>query len=174
MRRTRVSLCACAQSGPLTPSQLKKLAESTLGSGNLQVAVRLPEGELFEEWLAVHTVDFFNHLNILYGTITELCTARECPVMCAGPRFEYHWQDSTSVKYRRSTKLSAPEYVDCLLNWTQAQIDDATLFPVDSNDFPPNFVERVKAILRRLFRIYAHMYNHHFAQVCAMHIEGTS
>ena len=38
-------------------------------------------------------------------------------------------------------------------------------------EFPPNFVDRVKAILRRLFRIYAHLYNHHFAQICALHLE---
>lgn len=153
--------------------QLRRLAESTLGSGNLRVAVRLPEGEFFEEWLAVHTVDFFNHLNILYGTMTEFCTPRECPVMCAGPRFEYHWQDSSSSKYRRSTRLSAPGYIECLLNWTQAQIDDENLFPIAPGaPFPTNFVDRVKAILRRLFRIYAHIYNHHFAQVCALHLEG--
>lgn len=36
-------------------SQLKKLAESTLGSGNLSVAVRMPEGERLEEWIAVHS-----------------------------------------------------------------------------------------------------------------------
>ncbi|KAI3617919.1 hypothetical protein CBS9595_003828 [Malassezia furfur] len=152
--------------------QLKKLAESTLGSGNLSVAVRMPEGERLEEWIAVHTVDFFNHLNILYGTITEFCTQRECPVMCAGPRFEYHWQDSNSVKYRRSTRLSAPDYIDCLLNWTQAQIDDPALFPVTPEaPFPPNFVDRVKMILRRIFRVYAHIYNHHFAQICALRLE---
>ena len=132
----------------------------------------MPEGEQFEEWLAVHLVDFFNHLNILYGTMTEFCTQRECPVMCAGPRFEYHWQDSSSVKYRRSTRLSAPDYIDCLLNWTQAQIDDPALFPVSTDaSFPANFVDRVKAILRRLFRIYAHLYNHHFAQICALRLE---
>ncbi|WFD28744.1 Mitotic exit network component [Malassezia nana] len=152
--------------------QLKRLADSTLGSGNLRVAVQVPDGELLEEWLAVHTVDFFNHLNILYGTLTELCTPRECPVMCAGPRFEYHWQDPTSVKYRRSTRLSAPDYIECLLNWTQAQMDDEQLFPVQPGaQFPPQFVDRVKAILRRLFRIYAHVYHHHFAQVCAMRLE---
>ena len=143
-----------------------------MGSGNLRVAVRVPDGELLEEWLALHTGGFFYHLNILYGTLTEFCTSRECPVMCAGPRFEYHWQDSSSVKYRRSTRLSAPDYIECLLNWTQAQIDDETLFPTALDaSFPPNFVDRIKAMLRRLFRIYAHIYNHHFAQVCALRLE---
>lgn len=35
--------------------QLKKYAEATLGSGNLRLAVRLPEGEDINEWLAVNS-----------------------------------------------------------------------------------------------------------------------
>lgn len=31
-------------------------------------------------------VDFFNQINMLYGTITEFCTEASCPVMSAGPR----------------------------------------------------------------------------------------
>ena len=35
--------------------QLKKYAEATLGSGNLRLAVALPEGEDLNEWLAVNS-----------------------------------------------------------------------------------------------------------------------
>jgi MOB kinase activator 1 len=35
--------------------QLKKYAEATLGSGNLKLAVTLPEGEDINEWLAVNS-----------------------------------------------------------------------------------------------------------------------
>ncbi len=45
-----------------------------MGSGNLRVAVRVPDGELLEEWLALHTVDLFTNMNILYGPINEFCT----------------------------------------------------------------------------------------------------
>ncbi|PWZ00414.1 putative MOB1 protein [Testicularia cyperi] len=153
--------------------QLKRYAEATLGSGNLRLAVVLPEGEDLNEWLAVNTVDFFNHVNMLYGTITEFCTPTECPVMCAGPRFEYHWQDANSALYRRPTKMSAPEYVDCLMNWVQSQLDDEEVFPSRVGvPFPKNFSAVIKSILRRVFRIYAHIYNHHFAQVCALSIEA--
>ena len=31
-------------------------------------------------------VDFFNQINMLYGTITEFCTPESCPVMSAGPK----------------------------------------------------------------------------------------
>ncbi|KDE05458.1 mps one binder kinase activator-like 1B [Microbotryum lychnidis-dioicae p1A1 Lamole] len=151
--------------------QLKKYAEATLGSGNLRLAVVLPEGEDLNEWLAINTVDFFNQINMLYGTVTEFCTPQECPVMCAGPRYEYHWQDG--VNFKKPTKMSAPEYVDHLMNWTQAQLDDEAVFPSKIGvAFPKNFVATVKSIVRRLFRVYAHLYNHHFAQLCALSIEA--
>ena len=57
-------------------------------SGNLRLAVMLPEGEDLNEWVAVNTVDFFNQINMLYGTITEFCTEQSCPVMSAGPKYE--------------------------------------------------------------------------------------
>ena len=31
-------------------------------------------------------VDFFNQINMLYGTITDHCTTESCPVMSAGPK----------------------------------------------------------------------------------------
>ncbi|CEH18355.1 probable mob1 protein [Ceraceosorus bombacis] len=153
--------------------QLKRYAEATLGSGNLRQAVVLPEGEDLDEWLAVNTGDFFNHLNMLYGTITEFCTPHECPSMTAGPRYEYHWQDANSAAYKRPTRMSAPEYVDCLMTWTQNLLDDEEVFPSKLGvPFPGNFQATVKGILRRLFRVYAHIYNHHFAQICALSIEA--
>lgn len=36
--------------------QLKQFAEATLGSGSLKKAVKLPEGEDKDEWLAVNCV----------------------------------------------------------------------------------------------------------------------
>ncbi|KAF8320726.1 Mob1/phocein [Clavulina sp. PMI_390] len=152
--------------------QLRKYAEATLGSGNLRLAVVLPEGEDLNEWLAVHAVDFFNHLNMLYGTITEFCTPTECPVMSAGPRYEYLWEDG--VNYKRPTKMPAPEYIDNLMNWVQMQLDNEAIFPHKIGvPFPPKFREGViKTIARRLFRVYAHIYSHHFEQICALGIEA--
>lgn len=80
-----------------------RYADATLGSGNLRGAVVLPEGEDLNEWLAVNSpspllpctprltcsataVDFYNQINMLYGTVTEFCTPTECPVMSAGSR----------------------------------------------------------------------------------------
>lgn len=97
----------------------------------------------------------------------------QCPIMCAGPRFEYHWQDTQSQLYKKPTKMSAPDYVDCLMTWVQSQLDDESVFPSKIGvPFPSNFQSTIKSILRRLFRVYAHVYNHHFAQICALSIEG--
>ncbi|KAG6378791.1 Mob1/phocein [Boletus reticuloceps] len=151
--------------------QLRKYAEATLGSGNLRLAVQLPEGEDLNEWLAVHAVDFFNHLNMLYGTVTEFCTSQECPIMSAGPRYEYLWEDG--IKYKKPTKLPAPEYVDALMNWAQNILDDENVFPNKIGiPFPRNFRDTVRTIVRRLFRVYAHIYSNHFDQICALGIEG--
>ncbi|CAE6429817.1 unnamed protein product [Rhizoctonia solani] len=151
--------------------QLRKYAEATLGSGNLRLAVVLPDGEDLNEWLAVHTVDFFNHLNMLYGTVTEFCTPQQCPIMSAGPRYEYLWEDG--VTYKKPTKLSAPDYVDALMNWVQSLLDDEKVFPNKIGvPFPKNFQSTVKTIVRRLFRVYAHLYSHHFEQISALGIEA--
>lgn len=41
--------------------------------------------------------------------------------------YEYLWEDGT--KYKRPTKLPAPEYVDALMNWAQNLLDDEAVFP---------------------------------------------
>lgn len=81
-----------------------------MGSGSLRKAVKLPEGEDLNEWLAVNgerdaqtglntrcclkglltifflgilVVDFYNQINLLYGSITEFCSPQTCPEMKA-------------------------------------------------------------------------------------------
>ena len=71
-------------------------------SGNLRLAVMLPEGEDLNEWVAVNTVDFFNQINMLYGTITEFCTEQSCPVMSAGPKYEVTLNTNSSSSTQSS------------------------------------------------------------------------
>jgi hypothetical protein len=47
--------------------RLKKYAEATLGSGNLKLAVQLPEGEDLNEWLAVNSA-----CSVLFPPISAL------------------------------------------------------------------------------------------------------
>ena len=51
----------------------------------------LPPGDDPNDWVAVHVVDFFNRINLIYGTIVDFCTPVTCPAMSGGPKFEYLW-----------------------------------------------------------------------------------
>ncbi|KAF0306234.1 MOB kinase activator 1B [Amphibalanus amphitrite] len=151
--------------------ELMKHAAATLGSGNLRLAVQLPEGEDLNEWVAVNTVDFFNQINMLYGTIAEFCTEHTCPVMSAGPKYEYHWADGQTVK--KPIRCSAPKYIDFLMTWVQEQLDDESAFPSTIGvPFPKNFSQLAKTILKRLFRVYAHIYHQHFGEVVKLREEA--
>lgn len=156
-----------------TPTQdkLQQHLEKTLGSGDLHEAVKLPEGEDRDEWVAVNTVDFFNQINMLYGTLTEFCTAETCPCMSAGPKYEYLWADGVTVK--KPIKCTAPEYIDYLMTWIQAQLDDEVLFPSKMGvPFHKNFFKIVQTIQKRLFRVYAHIYHSHFETVVRLEEEA--
>jgi MOB kinase activator 1 len=49
------------------------------------------------------------------------------------------------------------------------QIDDPSVFPGQFGEpFPPNFMDVVRTIFKRLFRVYAHIYHSHFKQVCSL------
>lgn len=111
-------------------------------------------------------MDFFNQINMLYGTITEFCTEETCGIMSAGPKYEYHWADGLTVK--KPIKCSAPKYIDYLMTWVQDQLDDETLFPQDRRAVSKNFHSSAKTILKRLFRVYAHIYHQHFTEVVTL------
>jgi MOB kinase activator 1 len=72
-------------------------------------------------------VDFYNQINLLYGSITEFCSPQTCPEMKATDEFEYLWQDSENFK--RPTKMSAPEYIEHLMAWVQSNVDNEQMFP---------------------------------------------
>lgn len=150
---------------------LKQIVEMTLGSeGVLNQAVKLPRGEDENEWLAVHCVDFYNQINMLYGTITEFCSPQSCPRMIATNEYEYLW---SFQKGQPPMAVSAPKYVECLMRWCQDQFDDETIFPAKlSGQFPPKFISRyVVQMLRRLFRVYAHIYCHHFNEILELNLQ---
>ncbi|XP_059150824.1 MOB kinase activator 3B-like [Physella acuta] len=151
---------------------LHKQANASLNSGiDLKEVVKLPPGEDVNDWIAVHVVDFFNRINLLYGTIFEHCTEQSCPTMSGGPKYEYHWCDG--VNYKRPTALPAPQYITLLMEWVEAQINDENLFPAQiGKPFPKNYMSIAKKILKRLFRVFVHVYIHHFDKLLAIGAEA--
>ncbi|KAF8420103.1 maintenance of ploidy protein mob1 [Tirmania nivea] len=150
--------------------QLRQYAEATLGAGSLRQAVKLPEGEDLCEWIAVNVVDFYNQINLLYGSITEFCSPVTCPEMKATDEFEYLWQDSD--KYKRPTKMTAPDYIEHLMSWVQSNIDNEQVFPSRIGvPFPKTFMPLIKQVFKRLYRVYAHIYCHHYPVIGALGLE---
>ncbi|CAB3386191.1 Hypothetical predicted protein [Cloeon dipterum] len=150
---------------------LHKQAEASLSSGiNLRSAVNLPPGEDANDWIAVHVVDFFNRINLIYGTVSDQCTEESCPTMCGGQKYEYLWADGN--KYKKPTALPAPQYVALLMDWIEGHINNESLFPVTTSvPFPKNFLSTCKKILTRLFRVFVHVYIHHFDRIVAIGAE---
>ena len=53
------------------------------------------------------------------------------------------------------------------------QMDDNALFPKDAGTtFPSNFMDIIKRIFKRLFRVYAHIYHTHFVEACNLKLEA--
>ncbi|XP_040572191.1 LOW QUALITY PROTEIN: MOB kinase activator-like 3 [Lepeophtheirus salmonis] len=141
---------------------LHKQAQASLNSGvNLRSVVKLPPGETLEDWIAVHVVDFFNRVNIVYATVVEKCTVLSCPKMSGGVKYEYLWADG--ILYKKPTRLPANQYISVLMDWIEAQINDESSFPVMKDvSFPKNFIPSCKKIITRLYRVFVHVYVHHF------------
>ncbi|KAI5462259.1 putative maintenance of ploidy protein mob1 [Mariannaea sp. PMI_226] len=150
--------------------QLRQYAEVTLGGGSLRKVVKLPEGEDENEWLAVNMVDFYNQINLLYGAITEFCSPQSCPEMKATDEFEYLWQDSEN--YKRPTKMPAPAYIEQLMTWVQSTIDNEQVLPSKIGvPFPKSFPALVRQIFKRMYRVYAHIYCHHYPVIRELGLE---
>jgi len=147
-------------------------AQATLNAGDLRKAVKLPSGGNLGDWLAANTVDFFNQVNLLYSAISSYCTEETCPTMSAGPKYEYHWVDG--VDYVKPTPVSAPKYVDLLLQWIQAIVEDESQFPSDfeGKAVTKEFIVLLHRIYKRLFRVYAHIYCSHLDKIRANGLEA--
>ena len=147
------------------------VSQIDLGKYDLKGAVKLPNREDPNEWIANNLFNFHKQICMLYGTVSEFCTPETCPKMTAGRKYEYWWSYGPE---RRPVEVSAPEYIDHLLDWVQEQLDDEDTFPSKSMDkeFPPSFRTICQTIARRLFRIYAHVYHHHLAVVRNFKADG--
>lgn len=77
------------------------------------------------------------------------------------------------LSLQKPTALSAADYYYCLMEWVQNQIRDETIFPADESvEFPKNFQKTCKKILTRMFRVFVHIYIHHFDKMTSLNAEG--
>ena len=90
---------------------LSTSTRSTLGTGNVKDAVKLPTDEKLEEWLAANTVDFFNEISLVWGLVVDASDGvPECAIGEGfPPGFEYRWTENVK---KAPTRTSGPDYVD--------------------------------------------------------------
>lgn len=101
---------------------LSQKAKFTLGQGNLREAVKLPENEDLNEWLAANIVDFFNEVSLLYGLCADDASKYTKPGEGFPPGFQYLWMDG--VRITKPLQVSGPEYVDYVMTWIEDQINN--------------------------------------------------
>ncbi|KAG6506674.1 hypothetical protein ZIOFF_032001 [Zingiber officinale] len=85
--------------------------------------------------------------------------------------YEYRWADGVQIK--KPIEVSAPKYVEYLMEWIEVQLDDESIFPQKlGTPFPANFKDVVKTIFKRLFRVYTHIYHSHFQKIVSLKEEA--
>ncbi|CAH2092313.1 unnamed protein product [Euphydryas editha] len=145
------------------------LLERKLPELDMRQLVDLPDGLDYNEWLASHTLALFDHVNLLYGTVSEFCTAASCADMTGPGGRTYAWYDERGKKSR----VAAPQYVDYVMTYTQKTVNDETIFPTKyANEFPAQFEGVVRRVVRLLFHVVAHMYAAHFRQLALLSLHA--
>ncbi|XP_038213237.1 MOB kinase activator-like 2 [Zerene cesonia] len=145
------------------------LLERKLPELDMRQLVELPHGLDYNEWLASHTLALFEHVNLLYGTVSEFCTAASCGDMAGPGGRSYAWYDERGKKSR----VAAPQYVDYVMTYTQKTINDETIFPTKyANEFPAQFEAVVRRVVRLLFHVVAHLYAAHFRELALLRLHA--
>ncbi|MCJ1313301.1 Mitotic exit network component [Agyrium rufum] len=68
--------------------------------------------------------------------------------------------------------MPAPEYVEHLMAWVQTNIDNESMFPSRIGvPFPKAFPALVRQMFKRLYRVYAHIYCHHYPVIVQLGLE---
>ncbi|XP_017861937.1 PREDICTED: MOB kinase activator-like 2 isoform X1 [Drosophila arizonae] len=143
----------------------ESVLERKLPEADLKALVDLPAGLDYNEWLASHTLALFEHVNLVYGTISEFCTQSGCADMTGPGNRTYLWFDEKGKK----TRVAAPQYIDYVMTFTQKTVSDELIFPTKyANEFPGSFESIARKILRLQFHVIAHLYAAHFREIALL------
>ncbi|KAK4008279.1 MOB kinase activator-like 2 isoform X2 [Daphnia magna] len=147
--------------------------ERKVPEADLRQLIDLPPGLDLNEWLASHTIAFFEHVNLLYGAVSEYCTPTSCPDMLGPGQRQYTWIDERGKKIR----LSAPQYIDYVMTYAQRTVNDEGIFPTKfAHEFPTTYETVLRKIQRLLFHVVAHLYHRHFRELLLLglhsHLHG--
>lgn len=133
----------------------------------LRAEVKTPKSENPVLWQMKNTIHLYETIRVFYYRIARICTVSSCPTMNAGRQYTFKWQHEEGVI---STE-SAPEYMDLLFDWVENMIADTSIFPYNGT-VPVDTKSTLRTILRRLFRVYAHLFCAHFDKIDSMGLKS--
>lgn len=149
--------------------KLQLAASATLRTAELREAVKLPRYVEEKDWIASQAMrlnqEIVKIVNVL-GT-TGLCTRQCCPTMTAGRNVVYRWKDGAHDAPR---ELPAHEYMRMIVDSAQESI--ANVIPQDGGSYPEDFMDQMRSLHRRSFRIFAHTYLDHIDDFANMEAEA--
>lgn len=137
------------------------------------IQVALPPGESCAAWVAVHAIDFFNDVSTIWAVMATdpyLNSFRPGEGFPSG--VEYRWSNAAGA----SEAVSAPEYIEKVLNWIADEMNNPTSFPDETEDEEAAlrvyqtqaFAALCGQIFRRLFRVYGIIYSSFFGTLEAL------
>jgi len=152
--------------------RLHGYTKRTLGAGgSVTEAVTLPPGESCAGWVAVHAIDFYNDVSTIWAVMSsDPYLQRFKPGEGFPSGVEYRWSEGN-----QTISVSAPSYIEKVLQWIVDQINDESKFPDDDDEQQalrvfqtPTFAALCGQIFRRLFRVYGIIYSSFFGTLEAL------
>lgn len=120
-------------------------------------------------------IDFYNDVSTIWAVMSEdpyLDSFRPGEGFPSG--VEYRWSEG-SGRDATTVSVSAPVYIEKVLQWIADQINDETKFPDDDDEAEalrvfqtPQFAALCGQIFRRLFRVYGIIYSSFFGTLEAL------
>ena len=141
-----------------------KINEHTKQALNFKKAVKLPSDQNISEWLFVNVNHLFDEIIAIYQKCESFCTVKSCPSMIATDKYTFLWADNENSK---PINLSAREYIYKLFDWTDVQLSNLS----QMHTLPESFKDSISVILRRLIRVFAHVYCQHSDKLALMGID---
>jgi MOB kinase activator 1 len=122
-------------------------------------------------WVAAHAIDFYNDISLIWQVMAcDPYLAFFKPGEGFPSGVEYRWMTNSDEP---AISVSAPDYVNLVLDWIGDQLNDLTKFPDDAENevkvySTPQFAVLCGQIFRRLFRIYGIIYCSFFDTIEAL------
>eukprot|EP00443_Scrippsiella_acuminata_P009967 CAMPEP_0115245194 /NCGR_PEP_ID=MMETSP0270-20121206/40385_1 /TAXON_ID=71861 /ORGANISM="Scrippsiella trochoidea, Strain CCMP3099" /LENGTH=268 /DNA_ID=CAMNT_0002660369 /DNA_START=114 /DNA_END=916 /DNA_ORIENTATION=- len=141
---------------------LHQQASATLGNHNLRENVRLPPFTQRELWIGAKTLTIYDEVYHLVSVLQHTCTPQSCPTMCCGKHVTYEWADENSTVTKG---MPAIKYMSTLVDWAHDLLANPSVVPQDGGEVPDHFLPSMRLLHKRFFRVFAHVYLHHFSEV---------